>query len=239
MIDTYFENEFVKIYNCDFREGIPSLGWLLVGEPVIITDPPYNIGFSGYDEYDDNLPDAEYIEMISSLRGERVALIQYPEEHARLVTPALGPAQHYGVWCYNSNASHRFRLIGYWNVLPEYSRIKQPYKNSDDKRILEAIRNGSTGTDLYEWWTDIQQVKNVSLEKTAHPCPIPERLAARLITLTSNAGETVIDPFMGSGTVIKEAARLGRKAIGFEISERYCEIAAGRLSQMPMPLVMA
>jgi DNA modification methylase len=227
----YFEDESIQIYNCDFREGLPSLGWLTVGEPVIITDPPYNIGFGGYDEYDDAMDDEEYIEMIASLQQERVVLMTYPEEMMRLITPALGPAEHFSTWCVNSNTTRRFRLIGYWGVLPEYSRIKQPYKNLGDKRIQMLMQEGNGGANLYEWWDDIQLVKNVSQEKTAHPCPIPERLADRLITLTTNIGETVIDPFMGSGTVIKEAARLGRKAIGFEISERYCEIAVSRLVQ--------
>lgn len=234
----YFENESVKIYHCDFRSGMPALGYLLTSDPTIIMDPPYNIDFGGYDEYADSMPDSEYIEMIATFQNERTVLMTYPEEMMRLITPALGPAQHFSAWCVNANTTRRFRLIGYWNVTPDYSRIKQPYRNLNDKRIQTLIRNGSEGTNLYEWWDDIQLVMNVSQEKTEHPCPIPERLAARLITLTTNAGDTVIDPFMGSGTVIKEAVRLGRKAIGFEISERYCEIAASRLSQGVLPLAI-
>lgn len=103
----YFENELVKIYNCDFREGLPSLGWLLVGEPVIITDPPYNIGFGGYDEYADKMDDEEYIEIIATFQQERVVLMTYPEEMMRLITPALGPAEHFSAWCVNSNTTRR------------------------------------------------------------------------------------------------------------------------------------
>ena len=64
-----------------------------------------------------------------------------------------------------------------------------------------------------------------------HPAPYPEELAMRAIRLSTWPGETVLDPFMGSGTTLMAARALGRKAIGIELSERYCEIAASRLAQ--------
>ena len=64
-----------------------------------------------------------------------------------------------------------------------------------------------------------------------HPAPFPVKLAARCIRLSTWPRETVFDPFMGTGTTLFAAKQLGRKAIGCDISERYCELTAKRLSQ--------
>jgi site-specific DNA-methyltransferase (adenine-specific) len=68
-------------------------------------------------------------------------------------------------------------------------------------------------------------------EVNGHPCPKPLGAMKWAVNLGSEAGNTVIDPFMGSGTTLRAAKDLGRKAIGIEIEERYCEIAANRLRQ--------
>lgn len=81
---------------------------------------------------------------------------------------------------------------------------------------------------MYDWW-HIDQVKNVSDEKVGHPCQVPLELMARIIAVTP--AEVIIDPFSGSGTTLRAAKNAGRKAIGFEMDESYCEMAATRLSQ--------
>jgi site-specific DNA-methyltransferase (adenine-specific) len=85
----------------------------------------------------------------------------------------------------------------------------------------------------YDWTIDYQQVKNVSLEKTEHPCQIPTALMRHVLRLFDG---DIIDPFMGSGTTLVAAKQLGREAIGIEIEERYCEIAVKRLAQEVLPL---
>jgi DNA modification methylase len=71
----------------------------------------------------------------------------------------------------------------------------------------------------------------VDSRANGHPWPKPLALIQKLVMHWSNEGETVLDPFMGSGTTLRAAKDLGRRAIGIEIEERYCEIAAKRLSQ--------
>jgi len=68
-----------------------------------------------------------------------------------------------------------------------------------------------------------------------HPCPKPLPAIKHFVNLGSSEGDWIIDPFMGSGTTLRAAKDMGRCAIGIEIEERYCEIAAKRLSQEVLP----
>jgi site-specific DNA-methyltransferase (adenine-specific) len=74
-------------------------------------------------------------------------------------------------------------------------------------------------------------------EEFDHPCPKPLAWMRWAVTRASREGESVLDPFMGTGTTLVASKSLGRRAIGIEIEERYCEIAAQRCSQEVLGLV--
>jgi site-specific DNA-methyltransferase (adenine-specific) len=73
-------------------------------------------------------------------------------------------------------------------------------------------------------------------QNIGHPAMFPLELPRRLIKLYSYIGDTVLDPFMGSGTTLRAAKNVGRLAVGVEQSERYCRLAAARCAQSVMRL---
>jgi site-specific DNA-methyltransferase (adenine-specific) len=79
------------------------------------------------------------------------------------------------------------------------------------------------------WPTVLKSTEKAEIN--GHPMPKPIGWLLWLVGLATLAGETVLDPFVGSGTTLAACKRLGRRAIGIEIEERYCEIAAKRLAQ--------
>lgn len=212
----------------DFREAFDNN--LLPHIDLIATDPPYNINFK-YNSYKDYMTDEEYIEMLNYFEEYPTAIIQYPEETMKYIVPAMGVPDEVCAWCYNSNLPRQFRLINFYNTKVDFNKVKQPYKNPKDKRIKELIAKGSKGTRLYDWFSDIQLVKNISKEKTGHPCPIPVALMERIILLTTNEGDTVCDPFIGGGTTAIACLNTNRNYIGFEIDPKYYDIATERINK--------
>lgn len=218
--------EVDQIYNMDCFDALGMIPPSKID--LLLTDPPYNIGFQ-YSSYQDSLTEDEYINMLKPLADYSMAIISYPEETMRYVVPACGVPDEVLVWCYNSNLPRQSRLVSVYGANVNYKNVLQPYKNPTDRRVKRLIANGSTGTRSYDWFSDIQLEKNVSKKDYPHPCPVPVKLMERIILLTTRPGDVVMDPFMGSGTTAIACIRTGRHFIGFEIDDGYCAMANGRI----------
>jgi len=116
---------------------------------------------------------------------------------------------------------------------PDFSKVLQPYKNLEDKRIQKRISEGKLGSKLYDWW-EINQVKNVSNQKWNHPCQIPEKVIENIILTTASKEDTIIDVFAGSGTTGFVAKKLGYDSHLYEIDKKYYDIIKIRISQQEL-----
>src|SRR5204862_6640023 len=84
--------------------------------------------------------------------------------------------------------------------------------------------------DFMELTLDLWQLPSESARRVGHPAPFPVELPERLIRLFTFAGDLVLDPFMGSGSALVAAARLGRRYVGYDTDPAYVEIARRRVA---------
>ena len=160
-------------------------------------------------------------------------VIHYPESLYKLAFQIGKFPEKVISWVYNSNTAKQHRDIAFFGIKPDMSKVRQPYKNLNDKRIQERIKQGCKGAKLYDWW-EINQVKNVSKDKTAHPCQMPIEVMERVVGILPDDC-IVIDPFMGSGTTglavknMNKKQNVNRGFVGIEIDKDYFEIAQSRI----------
>lgn len=196
---------------------------------IIVTDPPFNINYK-YNTYKDNKKEEDYLNMLKDMLIDVPSVvIHYPEPLYKIAFKLNKIPQKIVSWVYNSNTSKQHRQIAFFDVKPNFNNVKQPYKNLNDKRIKQRIAEGKTGAKLYDWW-NINIVKNVSKEKTNHPCQMPLEVMKNIIGILPK-NSLIIDPFMGSGTTGVACKELGYEFIGIEIDEEYFNIAQERINK--------
>ena len=150
-------------------------------------------------------------------------------------------AKELGVWdyvCWPSPGRGGTTAWGSWqspagpNMRGEWEVIIAAYRGSWARE--HPVEHKGWQDTLGGWTSLVSNVWKMQPEARGpedHPAPFPEELPLRCIRLSTFPGELVVDPFAGSGTTLLAARALGRRAVGIETSERYCEIAARRLAQ--------
>jgi len=211
-VTPYYQDDSVTIYHGDCREVLPGL----TDVPLIVTDPPYGVGYQYGDGTDDD-PAKHWPWMLDMLAVMREVSSQVVFTHRQEAVWHLPKPDHLCVW-------HKPFALGYaikgwmahWEPIFIYG-AEVTAKNDKGKRAA-----------LYDTFS-FSTVPN----RYGHPAEKPIEL---LQALVSGFSGDVCDPFAGSGTTLVAAKNLGRKAIGIEIEERYCEIATLRCSQEVLPL---
>lgn len=206
----YYEQDGIAIYHGDCEDVLPY-----VTADVTLTDPPYNVGMS----YDGMVNDSR-IDYAAWCRSWftlcPLPLVLTPGMMNLALWLALEKPRWVCAWV-KPNQSSASALNGWnaWEPVLVYGRHRKP-----------------VGQDY--WLVPVSQQR----EAQGHPCPKSQIFWNQLVLDFTLLEDVILDPFMGSGTTLVSAKRLGRKAIGIEQSERYCEIAAKRLQQGALSLMV-
>lgn len=221
MTTPYYSDGDRTIYHGDCREILPALEF-----DVIVSDPPYGINL-----------DTDY----SSLSGSADFNARKGHYRGKSYPPIVGddapfdPAEwiDLGVPCAMFGANHYApRLIdgGTWHVWDKRDGLNSNMM-SDFETWWTSYGSGPSRIFRHKW---LGYMRASEVGDHFHPSQKPVALLRHILTAAPPG--TILDPFMGSGTTLRASKDLGRKAIGIEIEERYCEIAAKRLAQEVLPL---
>lgn len=244
----YFKARDIQIYNDDFlsteriQEGSVDL---------IVTSPPYNVDI-GYNSYDDQISYDIYLEFTRKWLEKAYKLIKddgrfclnipldknkggQQSVYADIVTIAreIGWKYHSTVVWNEQNISRR-TAWGSWLsasapfVIAPVEMIAVLYKKRW-KKMSGSRKSDITKEEFMEWTNGVWNFMGESKKQVGHPAPFPFELPRRCIKLFTFLGDTVLDPFLGSGSTLIACALTNRRGIGIEIDKNYCEIAKQRL----------
>jgi DNA modification methylase len=212
MPSPYYSDDAVTIYHGDCLEIMPELDF-----DVIVTDPPYGINY------------VLKPQIVGT--GNRRVLMggglpvhgdDRPFDPLHLLQ-ADKPTVMFGANYYSA----ALPTSGGWIVWDKTGGGRGPDNSFTDLEMAWTnIRKNPV--IFHHLWKGLVRDSEAG-ERVKHPTQKPVSLMRLVIELTK--GETVLDPYMGSGPTLRAAKDLGRKAIGIELDERYCEIAAKRMAQ--------
>lgn len=257
-----YEDENVKIWIGDSQKLLKNIPDESIA--TIITSPPYNIN-KKYGKYNDKVNFEEWKELINNIVRESYRILKpngslfinlspipIGKEKEILPLPYLAYdiikehnfyLRNMITWTFNNMQNPTKRLSGrYENILwcvkdlTNYTfnldDIRIPYITKNDKRLKGG--KGRNPTDV--WYFD--RVNNMTKKKNNwnHPTIYPQDMIERIIKMSTNPGDIVLDPFLGSGTTVSAALSLDRKAVGIEIDENYYEEILGRINNIQLKI---
>ncbi len=214
----------------------------------MVTSPPYNVG----KDYDEDLSLDEYLAMLQKVFQETYRVLvpggracvnianlgrkPYIPLHTYIThilaqigflqrgeiiwdkAASVGSSTAWGSWMSASNPTLR--------DVHEYVLI---FSKGTYKRQSEGRKSTITRDEFLELTKSIWKFPTESARRVGHPAPFPVELPYRLIQLFTFIGETVLDPFMGSGSTALAALKTGRNYVGYEINPMYVEISESRI----------
>lgn len=231
MVKPYFERDGIVIYHGDCRDVLPTLEAGSID--LVLTDPPYGVQYvtawrSRTDPLVAPITGDESLDLVRECLPTIDRLLA-EDRHAYVFTSAarIGEAceviadfwkvKNVIVWDKGDAGSVGDLEAGYgvtWEGIVYANKGRRPLSGPRPRSVYRFDWSGT--------------------RDPVHPTVKPVGVLQWLMAKSSNPGEVILDPWMGSGTTLRAAQNLGRRAIGIEIEERYCEIAARRLDQLTL-----
>lgn len=232
-----------------------SVSLLSAWEPgwadLVFADPPFNIGYA-YDVYRDKKPYHQYYEwtkqwMAASVRALKPAgsfYIAIGDDYAaevRMIGRDLGlTLRNWIIWHYTFGQNTRMKFSRSHTHIFYFVRDPKRFTFNDRQirfpsarhTVYKDRRGHPLGRLPDDTWDEYPRVCGTFKERAGwHGCQMPEALLARIIRTSSNEGDTVLDPFAGSGTTLSTAAKLGRRFVGIDISPQYVRQCQARVKE--------
>ncbi len=248
MGDVFFENKVSKIVNDDFI----STGLIAENSiDLIVTSPPYNVDIS-YKSHNDAVPYEEYIKFCSRWLEKCLVVLKSDGRFCLNIPLDKNKGGHQSVgadltvlakkvgWKYHSTIIWNEGNISRRSAWGSWMSASAPYVIAPVELIVVLYKDSwkkTSGTrvsniekyEFIDWTSGVWTFSGESKKKIGHPSPFPVELPQRCIKLFSFVGDTVLDPFMGSGSTLIAAKHNGRVGIGVDIETEYCELAKQRL----------
>jgi len=222
---------------------------------LVFADPPFNIGYQ-YDKYKDKVKSKKYIAWTKDWMGACLNVLK-PEgsfyiaigddyaAHVRIIGEELGlTLRNWIIWHYTFGQQTKMKFARAHTHIFYFVNDKKNYTfndyavrvPSDRQLIYNDKRANSAGKMPDDVWNEYPRVCGTFKERCEwHPCQMPENLLARIIAVSSNQGDLVLDPFNGSCTTAAVACQLNRKYSGIDISENYVQKTKERLEELKLP----
>lgn len=244
----FFENEMIKILNDDV------ISTKLVENQsidLIVTSPPYNVDIQ-YNSHKDDLTYSEYLEFSHQwmsrcyewLKDDGRFCLNVPLDKNKGGQQSVGADvttiakqigfQYHSTIIWNEGNISRRTAWGSWMsasapfVIAPVELIIVLYKKQW-KKISGSKESDTTKEEFMQWTNGVWTFNGESKKKIGHPAPFPLELPKRCIKMFSYVGDTILDPFSGSGSTVIAALQNNRKGIGIEVDKKYCELSKKRI----------
>lgn len=238
------------IYQADCLEGMSRISDSSID--MVFADPPFNLR-KKYKTYKDQRRGDDYINWCAEWLCEIVRVVKpggaifvhnIPKwliSHAAILDD-LADFKHWIAWNAPGSPRGKSLLPCHYGILyyikdgkqAKFYKTRYPHQRCRHcKRLLKDYGGKKAtvhpfGPLVSDVWTDLHRIRHNRL-RADHPCQLPVALLERLILMSTDEGDSILDPFIGTGTTAVAAEQLGRKCVGFEISPEYTKIALDRV----------